>query len=94
MYPGLSGLVVDIVSGGEGSELYGVSLPEDFIGRSANDVAGRLRRDHRATLLAVTRAGITIPNPAEDFTLQAGDGMIVVAESIGALRPLQEASAL
>ena len=94
MYPGLSGLVVDIVSGGEGSELYGVSLPDDFVGLSVDDVAIRLRRAHRATLLAVTRAETTIPNPAEDFIFQTGDGLIVVAESIGALEPLQEASAL
>ncbi|HEU4321082.1 MAG TPA: NAD-binding protein [Acidimicrobiia bacterium] len=94
MYPGLSGLVVDIVSGGEGSELYGVSLPDDFVGLTSDEVAIRLRRDHRATLLAVTRSEITIPNPAEGFIFEVGDGMIVVAESIGALQPLQEASAL
>ncbi len=93
MYPGLSGLVVDIVTGGEGSELYGVSLPEEFVGHSVDEVALRLRRDHRATLLAVTRDGVTIPNPADDFTFHAEDGLIVVAESMGALQPLQEASA-
>lgn len=94
MYPGLSGLVVDIVSGGEGSELYGVELPEDCIGMSVDEVAQRLRRDHEATLLAVTRDGVTHPNPARSFRMEAGDGLIVVAESIGALRPLRETSAL
>ncbi|MGD2060619.1 MAG: NAD-binding protein [Acidimicrobiia bacterium] len=94
MYPGLSGLVVDIVSGGEGSELYGVAPPDEFIGMSIDDVAQRLRHDHRATLLAVTRDGVTHPNPSNGFRLERGDGMIVVAESIGALRPLREVSAL
>lgn len=32
LYPGLSALVVDIVSGGEGSELYRVALPEGVSG--------------------------------------------------------------
>lgn len=94
MYPGLSGLVVDIVSGGEGSELYGVRLPDELIGMPVDEVAGKLRKDHRATLLAVTREGVTFANPEEDFTMRAGDGLIVVAESIGHLRPLREASAL
>lgn len=94
MYPGLSGLVVDIVSGGEGSELYGVVIPDDFVGMTIDDVAARLRKDHRATLLAVTRDGVTHPNPEEGFCMEPGDGMIVVAESIGALQPLREASAL
>ena len=94
MYPGLSGLVVDIVSGGEGSELYGVALPEHFVGLGVDDVAVLLRRDHGATLLAVTREGVTHPNPGADFKLEDGDGLIVVAESIGALRPLRSASAI
>lgn len=94
MYPGLSGLVVDIVSGGEGSELYGVELPDDLVGLSVDDVAAKLRRDHRATLLAVTRDGLTHPNPGEEFRMQAGDGLIVVAESIGHLSPLRQASAI
>ena len=94
MYPGLSGLVVDIVSGGEGSELYGVMLPDDCVGMTVDEVAVRLRRDHEATLLAVTRDGVTVPNPNQGFLMEAGDGLIVVAESIGALRPLREVSAL
>lgn len=94
MYPGLSGLVVDIVSGGEGSELYGVALPDHFVGLSVDAVAVELRRSHRATLLAVTRDGVTHPNPDEDFTLHDGDGLIVVAESIGALQPLRSVSAI
>ena len=32
LYPGLAGLVTDIVSGGEGSELYRVSLPDEYVG--------------------------------------------------------------
>lgn len=94
MYPGLSELVVDIVSGGDGSELYRVVLPKDCIGLSVDDVASRLRNDHRATLLAVTRAGVTHPNPDHDFQLEDGDDLIVVAESLGVLQPLRESSAL
>ncbi len=93
MYPGLSELVVDIVSGGEGSELYAVSVPEDFVGSGVEEVAVRLRQDYRATLLAVTRAGETFSNPEPGLTLETGDGMIVVAESIGALSPMRAASA-
>ena len=44
LYPGLTGLVTDIVSGGEGSELYRITLPDDYIGLSIDEVAARLRR--------------------------------------------------
>jgi voltage-gated potassium channel len=84
LYPGLSELVTDIVSGGEGSELYRVALPADYVGLST-----KLRGEHRATLLAVTRDGHSMTNPQADFRLQDGDDAVVVAEGLGTLRPLE-----
>jgi voltage-gated potassium channel len=89
LYPGLSELVTDIVSGGEGSELYRVALPDDYVGLSIDELSTKLRGDHRATLLAVTRDGRSMTNPPTDFRLQAGDDAVVVAESLGELRPLE-----
>ena len=89
LYPGLSELVTDIVSGGDGSELYRVGLPDDYAGLSIDELSTKLRGDHRATLLAVTRDGRSMTNPPADFRLQAGDDAVVVAESLGELRPLE-----
>jgi voltage-gated potassium channel len=94
MYPGLSELVIDIVSGGDGSELYRVTLPDDCVGMPIDELSSKLRREHQATLLAVSRDGTTHTNPAQDFHLQPGDDLVVVAESLGALQPLRESSAL
>ena len=93
LYPGLSGIVTDIVSGGEGSELYRVSLPEEYCGMTIDDLAARLRRDHRATLLSVNRGGHSFVNPDTAFILQPGDDAVVVAESLGSLAPLELADA-
>ncbi|HEU4895013.1 MAG TPA: NAD-binding protein [Acidimicrobiia bacterium] len=90
LYPGLSELVTDLVSGGEGSELYRVELPEDVVGFSIDDVSAMLRKEHGATLLAVNRDGKTHNNLATDFKLESGDDLIVVAESLGRLSPLQD----
>ena len=89
LYPGLTGLVTDIVSGGDGSELYRVALPDTYVGLSIDDLSAKLRGEHRATLLAVTRDGSSITNPPTDFHLQAGDDAVVVAEGLGTLRPLE-----
>jgi voltage-gated potassium channel len=94
MNPGLSELVVDIVSGGEGSELYRVTLPDDCVGMTIDELSAQLRREHQATLLAVSRDGTTHTNPAPDFRLKTEDDLVVVAESLGALQPLRESSAL
>jgi voltage-gated potassium channel len=89
LYPGLTGIVTDIVSGGEGSELYRITLPDDYIGLSIDAVAARLRTDHRATLLSVNRGGRAFVNPGVDFVLERDDDAVVVAESLGSLAPLE-----
>ena len=89
LYPGLAGLVTDIVSGGEGSELYRVQLPDDSVGLSVDELSAKLRADHRATLLSVSRSGQSYVNPPDDFRLAQGDDLVVVAESLGTLAPLE-----
>jgi len=89
LYPGLAELVTDIVSGGEGSEIYRVALPEQFIGLSVDELSSRLRADHAATLLAIGRDGHAFVNPPSDFRLAPGDDAVVVAESLGSLAPLE-----
>ncbi|WP_205472508.1 TrkA family potassium uptake protein [Nocardioides sp. SYSU D00038] len=89
LYPGLANLVTDIVSGGDGSELYRVSLPDEYVGLSVDQLSARLRADHRATLLSVSRGGTAHVNPPEDFRLAQGDDLVVVAESLGSLAPLE-----
>lgn len=89
IYPGLSELVIDLVSGGEGSELYRVHLPEDMGGLTINDVSARLRAEHKATVLAVCRNGSIFSNPEADFVLTDADDLVVVAESLGELVPMR-----
>jgi voltage-gated potassium channel len=93
LYPGLAGIVTDIVSGGEGSELYRVTLPQEYLGLSVDQLSERMRSEHSATLLAVSRDGTAHINPDPDFRLRPGDDAVVVAESLGTLAPLQMAPA-
>ena len=94
LYPGLAALVTDIVSGGDGSELYRVELPDEYADLDLDDLSARLRREHNATLLAVIRDGHTLTNPPSDFRLARGDTAVVVAESLGELHPLEPDEAL
>ena len=91
MYPGLSRVVADMVAGGEGSELYRVELPDGYLGVSIDELSTRMRRDHQATVLAVSRNGSSFVNPPSDFRLESGDDAVVVAESLGTLSPLKTA---
>ncbi len=87
LYPGLTGVVADIVSGGEGSELYRVVLPDEYFGLTVDECSARLRAEHRATLLSVVRGTATITNPPADLTILAGDDAVVIAEDLGDLTP-------
>ena len=89
LYPGLTGLVTDIVSGGAGSELYRVELPDAYLGLTIDEVSARLRAEHQATILAVSRGSTTFVNPKSDFRIEAGDDALVVALSLGTLAPLK-----
>ncbi len=89
LYPGLANLVTDIVSGGDGSELYRVQLPDAYVGFTVDELSAKLRSEHRATLLSVSRGGQSYVNPPEDFRLSNGDDLVVVAESLGELAPLE-----
>jgi voltage-gated potassium channel len=89
LYPGLSSLVTDIVSGGEGSELYRIKLPEEYLGLSIDMISARLRDDHGATLLSINRGGRAYVNPPKDFVFETGDDAVVVAETLGDLAPLE-----
>jgi voltage-gated potassium channel len=92
MYPGLSALVTDMVSGGPaGSELYRVVLPDDYVAGSIDDLSARMRAQHQSTLLAVARAGSIFLNPESDFRLQSGDEAVVVSRSLRNLAPLRTA---
>ncbi|HEY3523559.1 MAG TPA: NAD-binding protein [Candidatus Limnocylindrales bacterium] len=89
LYPGLTEIVTDIVSGGEGSELYRITLPDEYLGLTIDEVSAHLRVDHRATLLSINRGGRAFVNPPADFRLSRGDDAVVVAESLGSLAPLE-----
>ncbi|HEX5827910.1 MAG TPA: NAD-binding protein, partial [Candidatus Limnocylindrales bacterium] len=89
LYPGLSSLVTDIVSGGEGAELYRVSLPAEYCGLTVDALSATMRREHRATLLSINRGGHTFANPPADFGLLEGDDAVVLAESLSLLAPLK-----
>ena len=88
LYPGLSTLITDMVSGGAGSELYRVKIPDDYHGMPIDEVSQHFRDDHHATLLAINRLGQTYINPAQDFALLSTDEALVVAEKLGSLKPV------
>jgi len=65
-----------------------VQLPEGYVDVTIDQLSAALRSDHGATLLAVTRDGVSMANPSSDFRLLARDHAIVLADSLGDLEPI------
>jgi voltage-gated potassium channel len=91
LHPGLGDLVTDMVSGGIGSELYRIPMPERMAGRRVLEVAALLLQFNDATLLAVARNGSVLANPGAQFILESGDEMVLMAESMERLASLSDA---
>lgn len=85
VHAGLVDLVMDMVTGGEGSELYRIPVPPDLADAPVEEAGGALRHGHRAVLLAVIRDGRNIVNPPADFVLGHGDELLVLAEHLDGL---------
>ena len=93
LYPGLSELVTDMVSGGTGSELYRVNIPDEYVGLTVGETSHRLQAEHRAMLLAISRGDNTLVNPDPDLIVSADDEVLIVAEKLGTLVPVRAAEA-
>lgn len=91
LYSGLADLVMDLVTGGEGSELYHVQMPADAAGQTVAQVGDQLRAS-RTILVAVVRDGKSQVNPPPDFLIEPGDQALVIAESAESLVPVQQPS--
>jgi voltage-gated potassium channel len=81
--PGLSDLVTDMVSGGLGSELYRVQIPEALVGHKVSEAAPALLIEFGATLVGVVDPeGKVVANAPAALELSAGHGLIILAESL------------
>ena len=88
LYPGLTNLIVDIVSGGQGAELYRVPVDVAYADRPIDELIPALRADFGATFVAFVRDDHALTNPPSDLRVQPGDAAVVVAESRSVLERL------
>ncbi len=77
---GLSKLITDLLSFGEGSEIYRSPLGKRFVGKSYTDLLVELRKNHKMTLLALVSGGEFHVNPRDERMVKEGDEVFVLAE--------------
>ena len=79
---GISHVVADLTGHAEGNEFYSVDAPSSLAGGSFATAMERLKREGDAILIGVARNGHDYDlNPPADRTIEAGDRLLVIAES-------------
>jgi hypothetical protein len=66
-----------------------VALPEAGVGKSVVELATMMWEEHYANVLAVNRNGKTVANPPPGFLLQSGDDLVILANELGDLTPIE-----
>lgn len=87
LYPGLTDLLSEMVTGGEGSELYRIRPYDDTGPTTVGEMTKILQDGHRAILLAVTVGDRTLVNPHPSTALDRSTDLLVLAESADLLAP-------
>jgi len=78
--PGVSSLIVDMLRFGEGEEVYGLTVPEAFVGSSFADLASVLMRERGMVLIGVFSDGSLVRSERCRWQFKPGDTVFVLAE--------------
>ena len=79
---GITQIITELVSNQFGSALYKIPAPENLIGQRFVDALTFLKSEHNAITLAVASLGEKkfMANPDMDYTVRAGDQLVVIAQ--------------
>jgi len=78
--PGVSKVIVDMLTFGEGEEVYKVPVPEAFVGSTFAELAGVLMSERGIVLIGVLSGGEVIRSERCRWTFKPQDAVFVLAE--------------
>jgi voltage-gated potassium channel len=83
--PTVNNITKELVSGGQGNEIYRVEVPRGYVGRSFSDSLQELKKSHNMITIGIERDGQCMLNPANDTPLKETDWLYVISEEAPAL---------
>jgi voltage-gated potassium channel len=79
---GISEVISQLITAGEGNEIYRCKLPDELTGKKFDDAFVFLREKYTAIPIGVIRGGKPILNPDKDFTFTESDDLVVIAYNL------------
>lgn len=80
LYPGILGVVDDLLSNAEGAQLYLHPASASIQHKFADMQIGVIRHPEKVQLLGVLRQGETLMNPPQDLFIESGDMLVFLAD--------------
>lgn len=79
---GMSAIVSELISTRYGNDLYSVSVPQDFVGKTYLDLMVLLKKDFQATLLGIQkgRGGELMANPEYKYAIEESDYLVLISK--------------
>jgi voltage-gated potassium channel len=79
---GITKIITELVSNKFGNELYKVKPSESFVGMQFIEVLRLIKEKHNAIIVAIEsgKDNKLVANPPMDYTIQAGDDLILIAQ--------------
>jgi voltage-gated potassium channel len=78
--PTVNNITKELVSGGQGNEIYRVEVPKNYVGRSFSDSLQELKKSHDVITIGIERDGQCLLNPPNDTSLKETDWLFVISE--------------
>jgi voltage-gated potassium channel len=78
--PGISKLIMDMITFGEGEELYCVDIPPQCVGKTFVDLSVTLVKEHNIILVGVISNGKVLGADRTKWRFQEGDAIFILAE--------------
>lgn len=79
MNRGLMDVFNELLTHQHGNQFYRLAIPEEYFGRSFDELLAELRQSHQALLIAVGKGREMLVNPS-NYQFRSGDEIVVIAE--------------
>jgi voltage-gated potassium channel len=83
--PTVNNITRELVSGGQGNEIYRVEVPKRYSGRSFSESLQELKTSNDVIVIGIEREGQCLLNPPGDTALKDTDWLYVISEEMPAL---------
>ena len=79
---GITQFFSELITSEYGNEVYKAEIPDEYLGKSFDELLTKLRAEHQAILVGYQRDGRIVTNPKENHVFERGDNIVVLSPQV------------